>query len=743
MTKIPCVSLSAGSITGRFRTTVDADLVVAHSDAGLLSIAIADDHPVITSQTADRKQVLDVEDATTVTDGTWHSFALTVGEEGTRFYLDGYLAFCGTATIFLADLGVSELEIADGVTEILDLAVHEHVLSDEEALAYAPVATPLVQFAGNHLADFDTRRVSSLVAGIVYTRFRVRGVGQGGTMLSAGARGTERLRVTVDDTTLTYEVLTEEGEWRTWSTNGKWADGNWHDVVVRAGEGAIDLYVDGFREARIPGQAFFGDVNGIDTIMIGQNIHGSRLFGEVSKAAIYPTPLTDGQIKRLSHVRPLPTRALFDRGMEGSISYRIPSLLTLPSGTVIAGADQRTTIANDSPNDINFVIRRSVDGGLTWEDTQTILVYPGEGADGASVIDSCTVYDAETEVVHCLIDHFPGGIGQPNNAHGTGMDDKGHLVLTDRDGTEFILFKDGTVTTREGGSTDYTVNQAGDVQRGGKPAGNIYLKDGVDPNQSLLTARTSYLVHIYSEDEGLTWSEPRLLNSELKEEWMAFLGTSPGTGLQLQRGKYKGRLVIPVYYSGDIPKHFSAAVVYSDDHGKTWKRGASPNDGRSYAGETLDSRTLANDEASTHESTLVELPDGRVLVLMRNQHPSGRVGQAISEDGGETWGEVTYHDDLTEIFSQPNAIEIPREGADPLYVFANASQLMPYRGNGVLRVSSDAGQTWPVQRTFNPGHYVYQSMTWLPSGEIGLLWENEWQGLYFTRIPLSWFGYSF
>lgn len=740
MTTISCPRLQCGSITGRFRTTVDADLVSAHTDKGTFNFAIVDDHPVLTSITKERQQTLDVEDATTVSDGMWHSFAITVGAEGTRFYLDGYLAFCGTATIFLADLEADEIVAAEGISEVTDVQLHDKPLSDEEVLAYAQVATPLIQFAGNHLADFDTRQVAALVSGTTYTRFRVRGIGQGGTMLSAGANGVERLRVTIDATTLAYEVLTSEGEWRRWETAGEWADGEWHDVIVRAGEGAIDLYVDGYREARIPGQAFFADIAGVDKIMIGQDIYGTRLFGEVSKAAIYRTPLTEGQIKRISHVRPLPTRALFDRGMEGSISYRIPSLLTLPSGTVIAGADQRTTIANDAPNDINFVIRRSEDGGETWGKAMTILEYPGEGGDGASVIDSCLVYDSQTGVVHCLIDHFPGGIGQPNNEHGVGMDDAGHLIVTDKDGNEYIINDDGAVTTLAGEATKYQVSDDGTVTFGGKPGGNIYLKDGVDPNQTLLTARTSYLVHIYSEDEGKTWSSPRILNSQLKEPWMAFLGTSPGTGIQLRHGKYAGRLVMPIYYSGDIPKYFSAAVVYSDDHGKTWKRGKSPNDGRVYNGETLDSRTLANDEASTHESTLLELSDGRILVLMRNQHPSGRVGQAISEDGGETWGEVTYNDDLTEIFSQPNAIEIPREGKKSLFLFANASQLMPYRGNGVLRISDDEGKTWKTHRTFNPGHYVYQSMTWLPNGNIGLLWENEWQGLYFTVIPLTWFG---
>lgn len=776
MSTLRTTSYPAGSILARVRTTIDGPLIEAHTSAGELSIRIEDDHPHITTRTPERVQDLDVEDATTITDGQWHSIALTVGPEGTKFYLDGYQAFCGTATAFLADVQAEELTIADAPVDVADVVCTGTVLSYNDVLAHATPPQPMVRFAANHLADYDTRRVARLRAGTTLTRFRVRGVGQGGTILSAGyveANGedVERLRLSVSDTGLTYEVLTSDDEWRTFAVDGHWADGTWHDVVIRAGEGAVDLYVDGFREARIPGQAFFADASPVNTITIGQDIHGRRLFGEVARAAIYPTPLTDGAIKRLSHVDPVHTQALFDRGMRGAVSYRIPSLLTLPSGTVIAGADQRTTIANDAPNDINFVIRRSLDGGDHWEDMQTILAYPGSGATGASVIDSCTVYDEDTGTVHLLIDHFPGAIGQPNNVHGVGQDPEGRLILTDTsakvaesdevgDAEEgsaepspaastaasspvtYVLNADGSVVTEDGEATEFSVDNEGWVTRAGQPAGNIYLADGEDPNQTLLTARTSYIVHVTSDDEGATWSAPELINHQVKEEWMAFLGTSPGTGVQLRHGERAGRLVIPVYYSGDNPKHFSCAVIYSDDHGETWHRGASPNDGRLFKGATIDSRTLADDEASTHESTLVELEDGRLMVLMRNQHPSGRVGTAISGDGGETWGEVTYHPDIPEIFSQPNAIAIDgwSGSGGPLYVFANASQLMPYRGNGVLRVSTDEGETWPIARTFNPGHYVYQSMTYLPSGKIGLLWENEWQGLYLTQIPLSWFG---
>ena len=50
----------------------------------------------------------------------------------------------------------------------------------------------------------------------------------------------------------------------------------------------------------------------------------------------------------------------------------------------------------------------------------------------------------------------------------------------------------------------------------------------------------------------------------------------------------------------------------------------------------------------------------------------------------------------------------------------------------------DGGSTWIASRTFTPAHYVYQCMTILPDGTLGLLWEREMQGLYFTRIPLEW-----
>jgi len=80
---------------------------------------------------------------------------------------------------------------------------------------------------------------------------------------------------------------------------------------------------------------------------------------------------------------------LFEAGQGGYQTYRIPGLLTLGDGTVLAYAEARKDGAGDWA-DIDLVMRRSLDGGKTWtpsvvltdEGTQTvnnIVAIPGKG----------------------------------------------------------------------------------------------------------------------------------------------------------------------------------------------------------------------------------------------------------------------------------------------------------------------------------------------------------------------------
>ena len=729
------------SWTLQFRARIDGSLIKLRStdDTGW-HLFIRSSALFLEGSTNAMSFALDMEDTASVTDGTWHSLAITATSAGSKIFLDGYQCFSTPADLTPTASGPeAALELTPGAgIDIRSFAEHDRVLSASEILALSDAPTPLIEFAAAHLSDYDVAELAELTAGTIFARYRVRGPGQHGTILAAGGGGTEQLNLSVTEEGIEYKVLGRRGQWRTFTAHGHWDQGHWHDVVVRVGHGAVQIYVDGYLEAHLPGQAFFASVDSLDEVVIGQDTSGSRLFGEVRNAALYSSILNDSQIKKLSSVPPVDTQCLFDAGFHDSISYRIPSLITLESGVVVAGADQRETIANDSPNSINFTVRRSFDGGHTWGDLQTVITYPGHGAKGASVIDSCVVQDRRNGRLVILIDHFPGGIGQPNAEAGLGVDEEGRYILHDANGATYTWNQDGSVTDADGNTTAFTVSERGDVTvtEGGQesPGGNVFLADGVDPRQTLLTARTCFLQMIYSDDDGETWSGPFNLNQDVKEEWMSFCGTSPGTGVQLR----SGRLVIPIYYNGDHKRHFSASVVFSDDGGATWKRGKSPNDGRIFEGREIDSRTLDTEAAATHEATLIERADGSLLMLMRNQHPSGKVAATVSTDGGETWSDVFFAEEITEIFCQPNAVPWPTEDCPERVVFANASQMRPYRGRGVLRLSEDGGRTWIASRTFNPAHYVYQCMTILPDGALGLLWEREMQGLYFSRIPLEW-----
>ena len=724
----------------------------------------SDGSPEIGTEEQDgvERRLLDAEDALGLDDGRPHTIALTVNETGTHLYADGYECFSTTLTAFLVQIGLTGVRIdPDGIAAVTRLAAWAEPLSDRAVMAQSLAVTPMVQFAASELSARDARRVGALATGAIRALFRTRGRGQAGRVIAASGQG-GTLHLDIDAGGLTYRVLPGADSPETEPlvevrAPGHWDDGAWHDVVVTSARGAVEIHIDGYQVAHAPGSAFLADIAPVARVVVGADLNGKRLFGEVQTAMIYDAALTDAQIKRLAGAVPLPTRALFDTGYHGALSYRIPSLLTLDSGVILAGADQRVSIPNDAPNDINLVMRRSLDGGQTWEEMRTLLSLPGTGALGASLIDSVLVQDHSTGRVICLVDQFPGGIGQPNAVVGTGFDAQGRRMLHNRAGELFAVEPDGTVVTAAGEPTDYRIvpgddaatgARTGDVLLGGEAAGSIYLAYEQAPEDCLFQHRSSHLLMITSDDDGATWSEPTDITAQVKADWMCFLGTGPGNAIQLTGPEHAGRILVPVYYSHEAggTGFLSCAAIHSDDGGATWTLGSSPNDGREILGDIVSSRDLADERASLYESVLVEGADGAVHVWARNQHPAGRVAHAVSHDGGVTWGEVDYHDQLTEIFSQPNAIAVTgasdiagaAEPSSRSIVFANASQMLPFRGCGVMRLSHDDGVTWPHNRVINPRHYVYQCMAQLPSGDIALLWEREWQGLFLTTVPLTW-----
>ena len=81
---------------------------------------------------------------------------------------------------------------------------------------------------------------------------------------------------------------------------------------------------------------------------------------------------------------------LFDAKMQPGVScYRIPAIITAPNGDIIAAIDERIPSCADlrTNEDINIVLRRSVDNGDAWSEIETVVDYPfGKSASDPSMI---------------------------------------------------------------------------------------------------------------------------------------------------------------------------------------------------------------------------------------------------------------------------------------------------------------------------------------------------------------------
>ena len=227
----------------------------------------------------------------------------------------------------------------------------------------------------------------------------------------------------------------------------------------------------------------------------------------------------------------------------------------------------------------------------------------------------------------------------------------------------------------------------------------------------------------YSDDDGLTWAPIREISATTRRDHWRWYATGPGCGIQLARGEYEGRLVIPANHSdhSDGSKHpYRSHVFFSDDHGRTWQLGG-----------VLDEKT--------NESTIVELADGRLLDNMRSYHGEHRRAIATSADGGQTWSDVTLDETLIEPVCQANVLRytFPEADGKSRILFANPASTG--RQMMTVRVSYDEGQTWPVAKLVYAGSAAYSCMTVLADASIGLVYERDgYRKITFARFDLPW-----
>lgn len=239
---------------------------------------------------------------------------------------------------------------------------------------------------------------------------------------------------------------------------------------------------------------------------------------------------------------------------------------------------------------------------------------------------------------------------------------------------------------------------------------NIFQSDGNPNSENCMKSQ-----YIYSDDDGLTWSTPVDLTSELYKPGDNSYWASGGTGIQLRNGT----LVIPIAIvrSGVI----YGGLIYSLDHGVTWNR----NENNSF--DKFD------------ENTLVELNDGRIMVNARNHYGTNTRLITYTSDLGTTWEPYSFDATLIDPICQGNIIRYTStlDGYDKNRILFSNPGNTSSRVDGTLRISYDEGQTWAYSKLYQEGDSNYSCIAILPDGKIGVLYEVNHSLLRFKRFNLD------
>jgi len=298
-----------------------------------------------------------------------------------------------------------------------------------------------------------------------------------------------------------------------------------------------------------------------------------------------------------------------------SQSYRIPTMVTLDDGTIVAAADIRWNTTYDGGG-LDTLVARSTDGGKSWQ--YTVANYLGDNGNeynalSSTFIDPNLLVGADGHTVYMLVDLYAYGVALNGNGQqsfptsDTGFTADGYLALSSNNRASFGYYlKDGKIWAN--GATEplegYSVDAYFNITGPNGEKGNLFCADS--PFQ---VAKTQFLYLIKSIDGGATWSEPSLLNLR-KPAGTTPKNTDEDALLVAPAGSVttsKGVMVFPVYsyahyttYNSMTASYQHMGLIYSTD-GVNWER----------------TENFTELDFSS-EGSVIELQNGNLRVFFRN-----------------------------------------------------------------------------------------------------------------------------
>jgi sialidase-1 len=252
----------------------------------------------------------------------------------------------------------------------------------------------------------------------------------------------------------------------------------------------------------------------------------------------------------------------------------------------------------------------------------------------------------------------------------------------------------------------------------GNPTPVVDSMDPANPGRIWLvfTRSNSRVFVTSSDDHGATWSERREISATAMRPTWGWYATGPVHGIQLQRGKYAGRLIIPSDHRERDSESWGAHILFSDDHGATWQIGA------------VDTRQTP---ASVHpnENVAVELTDGRLYINARDQHGTDPATRAIaySRDGGQSYdAPFAPERSITTPVVQNSVIRLAATDCGDkrnILVYSCPGHHTKRRDLTILASFDECG-SWPFRSVLHRGPAAYSDLIQLNGDQIGLLYET-------------------
>ncbi|MGN1167714.1 MAG: exo-alpha-sialidase [Lachnospiraceae bacterium] len=405
----------------------------------------------------------------------------------------------------------------------------------------------------------------------------------------------------------------------------------------------------------------------------------------------------------------------FVKGTGGSNSFRIPAMVTLNDGTIVAAADARWNTTYDGGG-LDTIVSYSKDNGARWN--YTFANYLGDngneynGSGSTAFIDPALATDGET--VYMLVDLYPYGValnGSGNTAPSTavGFNDDGTLKLAANGSSTYNYYlKNGQIyDSSDNVVSGYTVDEYFNITGNGDDT-NLFFSDS--PYQ---VVRTGYLYLTKSTDGGKTWSAPTLIpNVKTSSEQVCLVG--PGRGLVTG-----GKIIFPVYSYNNGTQYTS--FIYSEDSGATWKRSKN-----------------ATSSIWSSESAVVELSDGTLRFFFRN----GQSSLYYVDYVNDAWENPVDTGIATNSNTQISAIKYSKTvgGKEVIIVSCptgpdssgSTNSSANERLNGKIfvgYVNSDKSMSWQREKevsvTSDNNPFMYSCLTEISNGKVAILYENK------------------